>query len=1129
MKDVDYGHLQPVASDNYEVGDEIAHGGMGVIRRARDRRTGRDVAIKQILDGRLQSQSQRGRAASLLRFEREARLTAGLQHPSIVPVYEIGLLEGMPFFAMKVVADTPLAALLSSKTTLAERLAVLPHVVDVADALAYAHSRGVIHRDLKPSNILVGEFGETVVIDWGLAKQLHASEDIALPEGLDAADGLVAPNTRSVADATLSVGLDEVPMHIVQADGGALTVAGQAMGTAAYMPPEQATGLPVDERADVYAIGAILYELLAGRPAYVPRAGSSDPVADVLERVRLQVRPPPLSSMNPAPPRDLIAIVDKAMAVEPSHRYPSARELAADLTQFQAGQLVGAHEYSMGDLLRRWIRKHRAPVAVAGVAIAALTVIAIIGIQRIRIERADAQEQQRLAEANHSAAEAQKRSAEASRADAEGLMSFMLEDLHGELRTIGRTDLLGKVASKADAYYAREQGSAGEGGSRAKALSNIGDVLLAQGDLTRATEQFRAALALRQQLADEDPDDTDRARALAAGHQSLGRVLQRQGELTNAATALDAAVAARRRAAASLPKDVDTALDLADALDALGTTRSLQGNLDEATKRFQEAQRLRGAAAAERGDYARVQADLARSSDNLAGVGWAMGESARARELYASVKVQRAKLVTDYPENADFASDLLDTHLRLAFLHKTGASPGPRATRLERSAAAKELASARSELNQALELARRMASRDQMNATWQAALATVHDGIGDIAMLAGGTKASAAAASSYEKAQAIRRVLTARNPDNTEFRYAAAVSRVKMARLHLAAKDAGKAVDELNRALAMIDALARANPDNSMWALASAQAVEQLGRTHLAATNLESAQEAYERAIRIREQLSKRDTSNASWSAGLAESYAALAAILERRGKHKSALQVQRKADELSTRLAKSHEGNSQLAYLARFNRWRMENCCGQQPTGVPLARHAGVLGAPDIAQGGVFASLTTGTDDEDIYGGLLGNEAGEMEGGFGFGASGFGPDQGGTGWSTIGSGKYGTIGQVSVPGKDGAKGARILIGNATTVGDLDKNIIRRYMRRKLPQIKYCYEKRLLLDADLKGTVVVSFVITPQGQVNSAHAAGVDDSVSTCVAAVIRGIQFPKPKGGGLVQVRYPFTFSTGD
>jgi hypothetical protein len=211
----------------------------------------------------------------------------------------------------------------------------------------------------------------------------------------------------------------------------------------------------------------------------------------------------------------------------------------------------------------------------------------------------------------------------------------------------------------------------------------------------------------------------------------------------------------------------------------------------------------------------------------------------------------------------------------------------------------------------------------------------------------------------------------------------------------------------------------------------------------------------------------------------------------------------------------------------------------------IDQAQRSGILGVIQRAPGGAFASITgtgdfsSGLDDRDVFGGLVGNEVGEMAGGWGFGVSGVGPGGGGTGWGTIGTGRYGTIGHGSGTGsgygtgsgRGGMRGRQakppeVRIGNATATGDLDKNIIRRYIRRKLPQITHCYEKQLLVKPNIRGTIVTEFQISPQGAVLSVKATGMGDSdVENCVADAIRTIAFPKPKGGGLVNVRYPFTF----
>jgi WD40 repeat protein len=335
--------LPIIPNDAYRIEGEHARGGMGRVLRAEDRRLRRPVAVKELIDNH---------AVARQRFLREAELTARLQHPSIVPVYEAGFWpDGRPFYAMKFITGRSLRELIADGGTLEARLTLLPHVVAVADAINYAHSHGIVHRDLKPTNVVVGEFGETMVVDWGLGKDLA--------KGADATDTSVAAPSAP-------------PLE---------TVSGEVVGTPAFMAPEQAAGEPVDERADIYAVGAILYNVLCGEPPYVGANG-----AEVLSRVGSS-DPLPVETREPSVPRDLVAIVTRAMARDRTRRYRTMRELATDLKRFQTGQLVSARSYSRRVLLVRFLRRHARILVPAALFALLAAIVGAVSVRRIVSER----------------------------------------------------------------------------------------------------------------------------------------------------------------------------------------------------------------------------------------------------------------------------------------------------------------------------------------------------------------------------------------------------------------------------------------------------------------------------------------------------------------------------------------------------------------------------------------------------------------------------------------------------------------------------------------------------------------------------------------------------------------------
>ena len=450
-------HPAAATTDRYRIIGEVGRGGIGRVLRARDRVLDRSVALKELF-----AASDKTRE----RFLREALITARLQHPSIVPVYDAGHRDGrFAFYAMKLVAGRPLDQAIAETSTLAQRLALLPIVLAIADAMAYAHSQRIIHRDLKPANVLVGRYGETVVIDWGLAKDL----------AVDDAEALDAGPYRAA-------GLDQ-------------TAAGSLLGTPAYMAPEQAAGKPVDERADVYALGAILYHTICGT---APHEGTT-----LEEMVRQVVSGAvrPLIGREPEVPRDLAAIVNKAMALDPTGRYATAQGLADELRRYLTGQLVASHTYRTGELLRRWVKRHRAAVTVA---LAALLVVGAVGIASVmRIVRA-----RRQADEAAAVAIQERSNAERERNSAAAMLAEMLAEQ-------GRAELLAGRPARAAVYLSEAQSRSREPGVALRTLL---------AEAMRSVETERLSLAGRTGELDLAAFSRDGTRIVTAGSGRTAKV-----------------------------------------------------------------------------------------------------------------------------------------------------------------------------------------------------------------------------------------------------------------------------------------------------------------------------------------------------------------------------------------------------------------------------------------------------------------------------------------------------------------------------------------------------------------------------------------------------------------------------
>ncbi len=353
----------PTLPKRYRIDAELAAGGFGCVYVATDRTLNREVAIKVL------AHTSPGLAA---RFARESTLTATLEHPAIVPIHDAGTTgDGRPYYVMRHIQGATLKDRIGAAKSYSDRVALLGNLTRAVEAIAFAHSRHVLHRDIKPHNIVVGPFGETFVIDWGLAKHTRSS-----------ASDWVAIDDDTSAPAQL-------------------TRVGSVLGTPAYMSPEQAAGDELSPASDVYGLGAVLYELVLGRAPY---QGDSDAALEQARSGSLR----PVAERVPQVAPELAAIVNKATARDASARYPDAAALLKDLQRFADGGLVTAHSYSLGARLLRGYRRRRALVWVSAGALVVLAVTAAVSLLNIVDASRAAQRSEAAAIAQRNRADSQR-------------------------------------------------------------------------------------------------------------------------------------------------------------------------------------------------------------------------------------------------------------------------------------------------------------------------------------------------------------------------------------------------------------------------------------------------------------------------------------------------------------------------------------------------------------------------------------------------------------------------------------------------------------------------------------------------------------------------------------------------
>jgi len=298
----------------YIYSNKSIKGGMGEIFFVLDTFMNRKIAIKELSyykDGINTERKELG-------FIREALLTAELEHPSIIPIYEIGKKKsGNLYYTMKKINGETLSRLVQKQNSIEGRLNLIPDFLNICYAVAYAHEKNIIHRDIKPANIMIDKFGETTLLDWGLAKHIDTNESFM----------------KNVTD------------RYELLDNGNKTINGKVVGTPSYMSPEQARGEILDNRADIYSLGAVLYYILAAHPPFKGKT-----VAERLDKVK---NSKPLPIKNSEIPKDLIAIVEKSMAKDKEQRYNSSIELIEDIKRYLSNKKVKVYDYSFGEIIKK--------------------------------------------------------------------------------------------------------------------------------------------------------------------------------------------------------------------------------------------------------------------------------------------------------------------------------------------------------------------------------------------------------------------------------------------------------------------------------------------------------------------------------------------------------------------------------------------------------------------------------------------------------------------------------------------------------------------------------------------------------------------------------------------------------
>jgi serine/threonine-protein kinase len=637
-----------------------ARGGLGAVFVALDQELNREVALKQILERLADNPVSRAR------FLLEAEITGGLEHPGIVPVYGLGLdADGRPYYAMRFIQGDTLKDMVDrfhadadlqrdpGGRSLALRQ-ILRRFVDVCNAIDYAHSRGVLHRDIKPANIIVGRHGETLVVDWGLAKAVGRGDP-----GAGSGERALVPSLSG---------------------GSAETLPGSSMGTPGFMSPEQAEGNleQLGPGSDIYSLGATLYYIVTGRTSL---AGT---VPQMLEAVkRGDVMPP--RRHDPSLDRSLDAIVVKAMAQRPEDRYATPRALAEDLERWMADEPVSAWREPWTRTLLRWLTRHRTGVTAAAAAVLASVVglAAILAVQaRANTQIATALRHETRANVALAAANEELGRSKAAVQARYDLAVDAIKTFHTGVsedflvKEDQFRDLRDRLLRSASEFYARLGALLGHetdpASRRALASANfeLAGLTGKVGRLAEALASHRKVLEARRAIAAETGSG-DTARA------DVGRSLTEVAGLLELAGKTDEALAAYREAEGVLSgpegDSAETRAALALCRSRMGFFLSTIGKNDEALAAYRQARDVQEAVAAAPSPPAEARRDLADTINRIGRVLQNVGRPAEALAAYRQALAIRQGLVERDPAGFSARDGLAGSHNNVGLiLWKTG-------------------------------------------------------------------------------------------------------------------------------------------------------------------------------------------------------------------------------------------------------------------------------------------------------------------------------------------------------------------------------------------------------------------------------------------------------------------------